>query len=349
MGPEEPPYPAPISPTAARTASVPETDTAISNIKAVDMKAGKESTPVKSSGKTFTSVTLGRLSRPSLFSGLFGTSPALADDINKTKNGAEVSKSAALTNDAQNLNNSQVKQDQDKSKDHKKTASNALSIDTTGSSPSKQTSTASIADNTSPKGQRSKVSSAPSPAKEAVVEEQPKLRSWYVKYKQDSVLVATVNAANVVNIEANPAQVTEAQVKPSQMPATVDMSKWVVLDYSQVAVSAFDGKTQLNPTEKVFVDKFFAKRKKTIGSAKILQIDPERLGLTKADIRRQEIIYELIMTERDYVQDIRVLSELIIKKIRDKKLMTSTALKKTFSNVEDFPNINDVNVANSIF
>ncbi|KAJ3125743.1 Myosin 10A, isoform D [Nowakowskiella sp. JEL0407] len=66
----------------------------------------------------------------------------------------------------------------------------------------------------------------------------------------------------------------------------------------------------------------------------------EKLGLSKKEIHRQEVIYEIITTEKDYVEDLGIIVEVYIKQIRAKKLMRPKDMSVIFSNLEQLLPIN---------
>ncbi|OUM66294.1 hypothetical protein PIROE2DRAFT_59475 [Piromyces sp. E2] len=66
----------------------------------------------------------------------------------------------------------------------------------------------------------------------------------------------------------------------------------------------------------------------------------DSMGLSKKDIKRQEVIYEMIDTERDYVNDLSIIIELYIKPIRNNNLLQKKDLNTLFSNVEQLYGVN---------
>ncbi|TPX30848.1 hypothetical protein SeMB42_g07856 [Synchytrium endobioticum] len=59
-----------------------------------------------------------------------------------------------------------------------------------------------------------------------------------------------------------------------------------------------------------------------------------KLNLTKAEKQRQEVIYEAIQTERDYVNDLEIITEIYMKTLRKNKLLRPKDLSVIFSNIE---------------
>ncbi|KAI3640821.1 hypothetical protein MIR68_001699 [Amoeboaphelidium protococcarum] len=161
------------------------------------------------------------------------------------------------------------------------------------------------------------------------------VRSWYNRYrKTPSVQPAAPGGDKITG-----------QQKPQSM--LFDVKKWPLVEYNQVIEEVHD--EPQSPNKGTIVDKLWQRKKKAQNaSKKTLTLDHEKLNLSKTDRRRQEIIYELIVTERDYVQDMKVLADLFIKKIRDKKLLSQYNIRKIFSNVEELAGVNET-FYNSMF
>jgi len=66
----------------------------------------------------------------------------------------------------------------------------------------------------------------------------------------------------------------------------------------------------------------------------------DAMGLTKNNIKRQEVIYEMIDTEKDYVNDLSIIIELYIKPLRTNKIIPRTDANILFSNVEQLYGVN---------
>jgi len=66
----------------------------------------------------------------------------------------------------------------------------------------------------------------------------------------------------------------------------------------------------------------------------------ESMGLSKTNVKRQEVIYEMIDTERDYVNDLSIIIELYIKPIRNNNILQKRDLNTLFSNVEQLYGVN---------
>ncbi|KAI9141760.1 Dbl homology domain-containing protein [Paraphysoderma sedebokerense] len=62
--------------------------------------------------------------------------------------------------------------------------------------------------------------------------------------------------------------------------------------------------------------------------------------MTKQEVRRQEVIYELIQTERDYVKDMKLLIDLFLRQFRQKHILSQREVTKIFSNVEQLTSVN---------
>ncbi|TPX38315.1 hypothetical protein SmJEL517_g00307 [Synchytrium microbalum] len=59
-----------------------------------------------------------------------------------------------------------------------------------------------------------------------------------------------------------------------------------------------------------------------------------KLNLSKSERQRQEVIYEVIQTEKDYVEDLDIVAEIYIKALRKNKLLRPKDLAVIFSNIE---------------
>lgn len=60
----------------------------------------------------------------------------------------------------------------------------------------------------------------------------------------------------------------------------------------------------------------------------------ETLGLTKEEIKRQELIYEIFLTERDYVDDLKLIVDVFIAELKAKALLKPKEISAIFSNIE---------------
>ncbi|XJO78856.1 hypothetical protein BDV3_003234 [Batrachochytrium dendrobatidis] len=66
----------------------------------------------------------------------------------------------------------------------------------------------------------------------------------------------------------------------------------------------------------------------------------ETLGLSKKEIKRQEVIYEIITTESDYIDDLDIICEAYIKQLKKNKLIRSKDMAIIFSNIEQLLPVN---------
>ena len=64
--------------------------------------------------------------------------------------------------------------------------------------------------------------------------------------------------------------------------------------------------------------------------------------LSDKEKRRQEIIFELLQTERDYVRDLDIIIELFLNGLRDSKILSAKDITTMFSNIESLLPINQV-------
>ena len=70
-------------------------------------------------------------------------------------------------------------------------------------------------------------------------------------------------------------------------------------------------------------------------------VGPQVAGsLSERDVRRQEVIYELIMTERDYVKDLDTLLEVYYRPLQARRIISSKDIAVLFSNVDQLLTIN---------
>ncbi|KAJ3244838.1 Rho guanine nucleotide exchange factor 4 [Chytriomyces hyalinus] len=73
-----------------------------------------------------------------------------------------------------------------------------------------------------------------------------------------------------------------------------------------------------------------------IGGADVL----EGLGISKTEKQRQEVIYEMITTERDYVGDLEIILNVFLAKCRGAKVLRPKDVAVIFSNLEAILNVN---------
>ncbi|ORX64662.1 Dbl homology domain-containing protein [Anaeromyces robustus] len=66
----------------------------------------------------------------------------------------------------------------------------------------------------------------------------------------------------------------------------------------------------------------------------------DNMGLSKDSIKRQEVIYEMIDTERDYVNDLSIIIEVYIEPLKSNNILSKKDLNTLFSNVEQIYGVN---------
>jgi hypothetical protein len=66
------------------------------------------------------------------------------------------------------------------------------------------------------------------------------------------------------------------------------------------------------------------------------------LNLSKQEIKRQEVIYEIICTEADYIHDLEIILELYIRPLQKNKLVRPKDMSIIFSNLEQLIPVNQV-------
>lgn len=66
------------------------------------------------------------------------------------------------------------------------------------------------------------------------------------------------------------------------------------------------------------------------------------LMLSKQEIKRQEVIFEIISTEADYIQDLETILELYIRPLQKSKLIRTKDMSIIFSNLEQVLPVNQV-------
>ncbi|KAJ3280108.1 Myosin 10A, isoform D [Borealophlyctis nickersoniae] len=65
-----------------------------------------------------------------------------------------------------------------------------------------------------------------------------------------------------------------------------------------------------------------------------------KLGLSKKEIQRQEVIHEIYTTEKDYVEDLEIIIEVYIKQLQKNKLIRTKDMSVIFCNVEQLLPVN---------
>lgn len=66
------------------------------------------------------------------------------------------------------------------------------------------------------------------------------------------------------------------------------------------------------------------------------------LNLSKQEIKRQEVIYEIICTEADYIHDLEIILELYIRPLQKNKIVRPKDMSIIFSNLEQLIPVNQV-------
>ncbi|KAJ3299651.1 cytochrome c oxidase subunit 1 [Borealophlyctis nickersoniae] len=62
--------------------------------------------------------------------------------------------------------------------------------------------------------------------------------------------------------------------------------------------------------------------------------------LQREEVKRQEIIFELIVTEREYIRDLNIIINLFLKKMREKEIVPAKGINIIFSNIEQILPVN---------
>jgi hypothetical protein len=73
------------------------------------------------------------------------------------------------------------------------------------------------------------------------------------------------------------------------------------------------------------------------------EVERERLlsSMNKDDKTRQEVSYEILSTEQDYINDLKLIVETYVKPIRDRKVKIPFELADLFSNIEQILPVNE--------
>ncbi|KAJ3189570.1 Myosin 10A, isoform D [Irineochytrium annulatum] len=66
----------------------------------------------------------------------------------------------------------------------------------------------------------------------------------------------------------------------------------------------------------------------------------DKLGISKQERKRQEVIFEVLCTERDYVEDLETVIEVYIKQLKKNKLLRPKDMSVIFSNIETIMPVN---------
>ncbi|KAI9201937.1 uncharacterized protein BJ171DRAFT_601297 [Polychytrium aggregatum] len=124
--------------------------------------------------------------------------------------------------------------------------------------------------------------------------------------------------------QMSPPEPRVIQIDPSRLPKTYSIKKTPVpTNGKTVAVVGAPAEERQR-----WID--------TVGGAD----EVARMGLSKSEIKRQEVIHEVIYTERDYVDDLRTIIEIYIQPIKERKLLRPKDITVVFSNLEDLQRLN---------
>ncbi|TPX38121.1 hypothetical protein SmJEL517_g00356 [Synchytrium microbalum] len=188
------------------------------------------------------------------------------------------------------------------------------------------------------------------------VNDSQQVRSWYLKYKRpmpgdDSSLRLSMapGDASTLDIDA-PLSPTAAHER----------------QFSEVSVTSVSegdgipaGKKKINPLAQIggvlAHDKWFVLDDSEVnfetapasGLGHVTSWDDGRPRfvialekLPKEELKRQEVIYELLITEREYVRDLHIVINLFMKNMRDKSIVPGKDLHVVFSNIEQLLPVN---------
>lgn len=79
-------------------------------------------------------------------------------------------------------------------------------------------------------------------------------------------------------------------------------------------------------------------------------MDGKILGaLSEKEKKRQEVIFELIQTEKDFVRDLHIIITIFLQPLRKKKILPPKDLTVLFSNVEQLVPVNTVSLPPPFF
>lgn len=192
----------------------------------------------------------------------------------------------------------------------------------------------------------------------------PKLRSWYKKYvkvtryeKKTSTISANPDDKNSsstsVDVEkpqpqsSNESVVSrentlthEATIKDKSRENTLTHEA-TIKDKSEAKPGKFASKSTVT-AGKVVVNVFGApaeERPRWIDFAGGHEA-VANMGINKMEIKKQEVIYEFVCTELDYVEDLSIIVDLYINPMRKNKLIRPKDLAVLFSNIEQVLPIN---------
>lgn len=139
-----------------------------------------------------------------------------------------------------------------------------------------------------------------------------------------------------------PVSTTSSPVSDSSLPdsSPTDSNVKLILNNNEDIYSVKPKQESNNKTDGIEFINGPAKLKKKWVDFMGGQSVVDSMGLSKDSIKRQEVIYEMIDTERDYVNDLSIIIELYIKPLKSNNLITKKDLNTLFSNVEQIYGVN---------
>ncbi|KAJ3219754.1 cytochrome c oxidase subunit 1 [Dinochytrium kinnereticum] len=115
------------------------------------------------------------------------------------------------------------------------------------------------------------------------------------------------------------------QHNPMQMGGVLAYGKWNALTEADIDF-AEAGKRKLGSVE--------------VSGDGIPRLVVDISNLSKGEIKRQEVIFELILTEKEYIRDLNIIINLFLLKIREKSVLQPRQVSIVFSNIEQLLPVN---------
>lgn len=172
-------------------------------------------------------------------------------------------------------------------------------------------------------------------------EEIPQQRSWYQRYRSSSRYEKKASTSNFTDDYKRERTLSSVDNIARTSPPIVHLSGNMELTATPLEANPTIKKssTSLESAQVTKTSRMPGQRQLWVDIMGGLE-KVQASGLTKLEIKRQEVILEIITTESDYVEDLEIICELYLKPLRANKLIRPKDMSIIFSNLEIILGVN---------
>lgn len=153
-------------------------------------------------------------------------------------------------------------------------------------------------------------------------------------------------SVRILSDEEGQAEFSQKGSRNSELPAKSWYSKYVTKDLLRVEPKIDGSRIEIikvksnGPSNNTLVKKPRGPGQRQLWADYIGAEELAKLSLSKQEIKRQEVIFEIITTEADYIQDLEIILDLYIRPLEKNKLIRPKDMSIVFSNLEQVLPVN---------